>query len=204
VNVVSRFRRRSAETIEKDMRRTLVALILAVPVAAYGATNTIGADYGRGQSAGLNCSTSSAADFPACVKRDDAWRLYYGFMFNERFGLRITHTELDELRLTRDTDAIFDLPVISSRLDDLAATMTFPLSKVVSITAKGGLARWEERRSIFFFGSDSQSEGYSPVFGMNLDFGNRLLRAGVSVDVYPSVGGTDYVRYYGAGLRFVW
>ena len=186
------------------MRHILAALILAAPVAAFGATNYIGADYGRGETSGLNCSTSSAADLPACVKRDDAWRLYYGFMFNERFGLRITHTELDELRLTHENDAIFNLPVVSSRIDDLAATLSFPLSRLVSITAKGGLARWEERRSIFFFGSDSTSEGYSPVFGMNLDFGNRLLRAGVSVDVYPSVGDTDYVRYYGAGLRFVW
>jgi len=185
------------------MRHILAAVILAAPVAAFGATNIIGADYGRGETSGLNCFTSPSANLPVCVKRDDAWRLYYGFMFNERFGIRITHTELYELRLTNDSDAIFTVPEVSSRMDDLAATMSFPLSRLVSITAKGGLARWEERRALFFLAGDNR-EGYSPVFGMNLDFGNRLLRAGVSVDVYPSVGDTDYVRYYGAGLRFVW
>jgi hypothetical protein len=88
-------------------------------------------------------------------------------------------------------------------MDDLAVTYSYAPAKLVTITVKGGLARWREDRSVLFFNDDS-STGYSPDFGASIDFGTKLLRVGLSADVYPSVGDTGYVRYFGAGIRFVW
>jgi hypothetical protein len=49
--------------------------------------------------------------------------------------------------------------------------------------------------------SGARSTGYSPAFGLNVDFGNKLVRAGLSIDLYPSVGDADYVRHYGVGCE---
>jgi hypothetical protein len=49
-----------------------------------------------------------------------------------------------------------------------------------------------------------KTTGYSPAFGFNVDFGSKLVRAGLSIDLYPSVGDTGYVRHYAVGIRFVW
>lgn len=113
---------------------------------------------------------------------------------------RITRTWVNELRFTTATDDVFNDPAISTVIDDLSATYSYPLAKLVSITARGGIGRWEESRS-FGFPSGARSTGYSPAFGLNVDFGNKLVRAGLSIDLYPSVGDADYVRHYGVGCE---
>ena len=182
------------------MRHLLTALALFAPLASFATTHTIGVDVGRGNTADLACPS---AQVPACAHEDDAWRVYYGFRPGERFGVRITRTWVNELRFTTATDDVFNDPAISTVIDDLSATYSYPLAKLVSITAKGGISRWEESRS-FGFPSGARSTGYSPAFGLNVDFGNKLVRAGLSIDLYPSVGDADYVRHYGVGIRFVW
>jgi hypothetical protein len=188
------------------MRWTLVFLFsLAAPVA-FGATHTVGLEVGHGQVSGLTCA--AVAGNP-CTLSDDAWRAYYGIAFSRGFGARFTLTTLDNLRLTTNSNAIFfpDVDSVRTRIDDLSATYSFPLSKVVSLTASAGVARWEEGRLSFgarVLGFAFTDEGYSPALGLKLDFGSGLLRAGLSFDLYPSIGDTDHARYYGAGLRAVW
>jgi hypothetical protein len=182
------------------MRRRMIALALCAPVASYAATHTIGVDVGRGSTADLDCPSSQ---IPACAHEDDSFRVYYSFRPAERFGVRITRTWINELRLTTEVDPIFNDPGISTVIHDLSATYSYPIAKRVSITARGGISRWEENRSFSLLGQD-QTTGYSPAFGLNIDFGDKLVRAGLSVDLYPSVGDTGYLRHYGVGIRFVW
>jgi hypothetical protein len=184
------------------MRGIIATLVLSAPITAFGATNTIGVELGNGHTSGLDCPVTA---FNGCATQDDAYRVYYGIQpGGQRFGARITHTELDDLQLT-DTpaDVVFNAPGIRSRIDDLAATYSYPIADWVSITAKGGLARWEEHRSAFLF-DQTHKDGISPALGLNIDFGDRWFRAGLSVDLYPSVGDAGTVRYFGAGVRFVW
>jgi hypothetical protein len=85
---------------------------------------------------------------------------------------------------------------------DVSVTYSYPLWKWVALTGRIGLARWEESRSLGGFNQD-RSDGLSPVLGLNVDFGGKRLRAGISADIYPAVGDTGYVRYFGAGLRIL-
>ena len=184
------------------MRGIIATLVLAAPITVFGATNTVGLELGSGRTSGLDCPSPA---FNGCVTQDDVYRVYYGILpAGERVGARITHTELNDLPITETVDEIFSSPNIRSTIDDLSATYSYPVAKWVSITGKGGIARWEESRSAGVFFERAHHDGFSPALGLNIDFGDGWLRAGLSVDLYPSLGDAGNVRYYGAGVRFVW
>jgi hypothetical protein len=182
------------------MRRTIVSLVLWGPITACAATHTLGIDIGRASTADMRCP---AAEAGRCSLQDDAQRIYYEFHPGEALGFRATILNLNDLRITTDSDPVFNLPGIQSSIQDLSLTYSYPLWKKLAIGGRVGLGYWEESRSAGAYFSQASSNGLSPVLGVNLDFGSGRLRAGLSADLYPAVGDTGHVRYYGAGLRIV-
>lgn len=183
------------------MRRVFAALTMLAPIATFGATHTIGADVGRSDAGGVSCDPAFS-----CPDQGDSWRVSYTITGASGFGGRVSHTHLNGLSVISqgNRDDGFDLPFTGVTLQEIAATYTYPFSPFFTAIAKGGFARWETRRPMsVFFRSDTE-EGVTPTLGVSLDVGSRLLRAGLSLDVYPSVGDTSTVLYYGAGVRFVW
>lgn len=138
-----------------------------------------------------------------CKLDDDSYRVYYEFAPTANIGLRATHVLMNDLRLTKETDEIFNRPSVSSIIHDLSVAVSYPLGERVALLGRFGLAYWEEHRTLVSpFGGET-SDGMSPVIGFGVDFGGRRLRAGLFADLYPSVGDTDYVACYGVGVRFV-
>ena len=175
----------------------ILLLMLAGPITAFGATHTIGIDLGRASTADMRCPP---AERGLCNLQDDAQRVYYELRPGAAVGFRATYLYLNDLRITTTSDPIFNLPGISSAIKDVCVTYSYPLWKRVALSGRIGLAQWEESRSLGGFDQD-KSDGLSPVVGLNVDFGGKHLRAGLPADIYPSVGDTGYVRYFGAGLR---
>jgi hypothetical protein len=179
------------------MRCRILLLMLAGPVTAFGAPHTIGIDIGRASTADMRCPPAESG---LCKLQDDAQRVFYEFRPGAALGFRATYLYLNDLRITTSSDPIFNLPGTSSEVKDVSVTYSYPVGEWVALAGRIGLAHWEESRSFGGFSRDT-SNGLSPVLGLNVDFGGKRLRAGVSADIYPSLGDTGYVRYFGAGLR---
>lgn len=180
------------------MRCNILLVLLAGPITALGATHTIGIDVGRAHTAGMHCPVTETG---SCELSDGAQRVFYELRPGEAVGFRATFLYMNDLRITRKSDPIFNSPGINTSISDLSVTYSYPIRKQMSLAGRIGLARWTESRSREVILDDDKSDGYSPVLGFNVDFGGKRLRAGFSADIYPSVGDADYVTYFGAGLR---
>jgi hypothetical protein len=185
--------------------RWLAAFVIAAgPSAAVAATHTIAIDIGHGRAGDMHCPP---AEVGRCKLDDDAYLVYYEFAPSETVGVRINRLVLSELRLTTDsTDENFSPPSIGSSITDISVTYAWPVRKQVVVRGRAGVAYWEERRTVGHFLNrvvEEQSDGLAPVVGFGVDFGSRRTRVGISADLYPLVGETDYVAYYGIGVRFV-
>lgn len=177
---------------------------LATPIAALAATHTIAIDIGHARAGDMRCLP---AEVGRCKLDDDAYLVYYEFAPSETVGVRINRLVLSELRLTKDsTDENFSPPSIGSSITDISLTYAWPVRKQVVVRGRAGLAHWEEARMVgglFNRVVEEQSDGLAPVIGFGVDFGSGRTRVGISADLYPLVGETDYVAYYGIGVRFV-
>jgi hypothetical protein len=181
--------------------RWLAALVLtAGPLAASAATHTVGIDIGHANAGDMRCPP---AEVGVCKHDDDAYRLYYELAPSKTVGFRITRLVLNELRLTTAADELFIPSEISSTISEISVTYAWPVHKHIVLRGRAGLAQWEEIRFRGSFFDQKRSDGWTPVMGFGVDFGSKRIRAGLSADLYPSVGDAGYVGYYGIGVRFV-
>jgi hypothetical protein len=182
------------------MRALIASLVLMGPSAATAASHILAIDDGRARSADMECPP---AETGYCSLRDDAYRISYELRLDSRLGFRASHLYLNDLRLTTDTDPIFNLPSISSSMNDVSVTYSHPAWKRVAVGGRLGLGYWEEHRSREGVLSRATSDGVAPVLGIHVDFGSGRVRAGLSADTYLSVGDAGHVHYYDVGVRIV-
>lgn len=143
------------------MKRSIVALLLALPLSAF-AQGYAGLGFGQTTADFTDCSISTT-----CDDSDTGFKIFGGYRFNQNFALEGGYADLGE--------STFSIPGFAS--GQAEATTIFvhaigmlPITPTVSVYGKAGLHRWDAEETGQITGTpfSVSDDGVDLTFGLGL------------------------------------
>lgn len=157
---------------DRPMKRTIVALLLALPMSAL-AQGYIGGGIGITSAEFLDCQISSI-----CDNEDTGFKVFGGYQFNQNFAVEGGY--LDPGEATFSEPGVFSGIVEGSTIFFHAVGM-IPINKQFSVLGKIGLHMWEAKETGQIFGApfsvDDDGTDLTFGFGGQFNFDRFSLRA---------------------------